>query len=248
MILRQFNNSGIERFREELQKCRDNSSHGIDLNLLVEESFTVTVLDKVEVEVAEPPPFTTKGTAGLYLHALLDKTELTHDDIMSNTGLWSWLTLFFFDSVCPPDLQGRRKVRNDYTYIYDTSHRNYYRHLLFVSWRALDVAKQHGIDQKYCRLITTTRINTLDKVTTEIMKKLYLLRIPCIFEVLDRIYWDNIKNKSRKNIADMTIRRGNLTHRFPSVIQQLEKTYDLQNLEAHKLIDLLGDEFNFSPQ
>ena len=80
------------------------------------------------------------------------------------------------------------------------------------------------------------------------MKKLYLLRIPCIFEVLDRIYWDNITNKSRKNIADMTIRKGNLTHRFPCIIQQLEKTYDLQSLDADKFIDLLGDEFNFTPQ
>ena len=235
MILRQFNGTGIERFRNMLQMCRDNPFASVDFRLL--EDATLTEVVKGSVEVTEQK-FVTKGDAGQYLHSLLDPV-LSHDDIMSNIGLWSWLCLFFFDSVCPTDSQDRRRVKNDYRYIYDLASWHYYRHLLFVSWRVMDITKDHH------RLITSSQIDTLDHVTFYIMQKLYLVRIPCVFEVLDRIYWNQTTQRVQKGITGSTISKGDLTHRFPAVIQQLEKTYDLQRLNADKLIDLLGDEFVF---
>jgi hypothetical protein len=39
------------------------------------------------------------------------------------------------------------------------------------------------------------------------------------------------------------VKPGDLVHRFPIRIRQLEKTYDLVSLTADQLIELLGDEF-----
>jgi hypothetical protein len=39
------------------------------------------------------------------------------------------------------------------------------------------------------------------------------------------------------------ITAGNLTHRLPQRILQLEKNYDLVDLSADQLIELLGEEF-----
>lgn len=89
-----------------------------------------------------------------------------------------------------------------------------------------------------------TPISTLDKVTTEVTKRLYLTRIPCMFEVLDRLYWDPKRQGPRKGITPNTARRGDLPHRFPARIQQLEKTFDLQSVTATQLVELLGDEFS----
>jgi hypothetical protein len=235
MLLRQFNTDGIERFRKELEKCRRDPLSKIDFQFLEDDIFTEIIPGDILLEYIK---FETKGDAGKYLHSILD-TALVHDNIMWNVGLWSWLSLFFFDSICPPNSLGHRKVKSDYYYIYDTSSRRYYRHLLFIPWRVLDIAPDHH------RLVTTTPVDTGDSITDEVIKNETLRRIPCIFEVLDRIYWDETRQKVRKRVSGPGVRKGDLRNRFVKIIRQLDKTYDLQRLNAVQLIELLGDEFNF---
>jgi len=232
MILRQFNDDGIKRFRKEIDKCRKDPQSKIDFQLLEDDTLTEIIPGAVDVE---HKGFETKGEAGQYLHSILDSTPV--QNIMSNVGLWSWLSLYFFDSVCPLKPQGR-KVKSDYFYIYEPGFRRFYRHLLFVSWRVFDIAPKHH------RLVTTTLIGKGDSITDEIIKRLSRIRIPCMFEVLDRVYWDETTQKLRKHAGSWG-RRGNL-RRFLRVIEHLEKTYDLQILDATQFINLLGDEFDFS--
>jgi hypothetical protein len=75
---------------------------------------------------------------------------------------------------------------------------------------------------------------------------LYMTRIPCFFEVLDRLYWDEKRGRARPGVTDFQkVTAGNLVHRLPIRIRQLEKTYDLHSLTADQLLSLLGDEFAF---
>jgi hypothetical protein len=84
----------------------------------------------------------------------------------------------------------------------------------------------------------------MDKYNSEVFKRLYLTRIPCVFEVLDRLYWDEEAGRPQTGIVNpRNTRAGNLMHRFPIRIRQLEKTYDLQSLAADQLLELLGSEF-----
>ena len=194
----------------------------------------MTIVPEPGIEIV-PQQFVTKGDAANYLTNTLD--ALSADSVANNAGLWTWLTLFFFDQVCP-STDGVRVVRNDYHYIFEPKNpRHYYRHLLFLAWRVQNVAPV------YNRVMLTSSASTLDKVTTEIMKRLFLIRIPCIFEVLDRLYWDDDRGRIRPGVVGQVVRAGDLTHRFPLRIRQLEMTYDLQSLNADQLIDLLGDEF-----
>ena len=64
-----------------------------------------------------------------------------------------------------------------------------------------------------------------------------------MFEVLDRLYWDEDRGKARVGVVGQQVRPGDLMHRFPLRIRQLERTYDLLSLNADQLIELLGDEF-----
>jgi hypothetical protein len=105
------------------------------------------------------------------------------------------------------------------------------------------VAKPKPFD----RLYLNNSVSSLDKVTAEVMQRLYLTRIPCVFEVLDRLYWDDSRGKARPGIVDYrSVKPGDLVHRFPLRIRQLEMTYDLMSLTADQLIELLGDEFQRS--
>jgi len=233
MILRQLREEGIQAFRGFLASCREDASTPVPREFLEEDSLTVVVESQIEVQLRA---FATKADAAEYFTNALK--QLSADDIANNAGLWTWLTLFYFEQVCPLH-DGTRRVKNDYHYIFEPRNpRHFYRHLLFIAWRVLNVSPDHN------RLMLNGSVATLDKVTTEIMKRLYLTRIPCIFEVLDRLYWDEDRGRVRQGIVSPHgAKPGDLVHRFPLRIRQLEMTYDLQSLNADQLIELLGDEF-----
>ncbi|MBQ1455498.1 MAG: hypothetical protein IIZ25_06610, partial [Thermoguttaceae bacterium] len=77
------------------------------------------------------------------------------------------------------------------------------------------------------------------------VKALNLQRIHCIPEVLDRLYWDEKNQRAKPGIVTNKDYPGNLQFRFPTRIRQLELTYDLNSLDADKMIKLLGKEFEY---
>jgi hypothetical protein len=235
MRLRRFTSDGLQAFREFLALCRRQPDTEVSLGML--ENKNLTQLVTPECQVA-PNYFETKGEAAQYLHAALKPISV--DKVSKDAGLWSWLSLLFLDSICPV-VDGQRIVKNDYYYLFEPLNtRHYYRHLLYISWRVLHLAPT------YNRLFLTTPASVLDAMTTEVMKRLYLTRVPCIFEVLDRLYWDEQKRKPRSGLTRPVTRLGDLTHRLPIRIRQQEKTYDLMSLTADQLLDLLGKEFAFA--
>ena len=236
MLIRRFNQKGIATFRDFLGSCREHANAAPAQELLTDKQMSEPITPQIEIEQR---PFKTKRDAAVYLHDRLGR--IPKEALINDDGLWSWLSLFYFDVICPTSA-GQRKVRNDYTYIFESkSMRHFYRHLLFISWRILDVAPKHN------RLLLDSSISVLDKFSSEVMKRLYLTRIPCFFEVLDRIYWEPELGRSRKGVVDaVRVTAGDLSHRLPLRIRQLEKTYDLQSLTADALIELLGDEFRFN--
>ena len=234
MKLRRFNEAGMNAFREQLVAMRVNPDRDPPIELLEHRELTEVVSPEVAIAVEH---FQTKGQAARYVSAVLNK--VSSEAVAGDAGLWTWLTLVFFDSVCPI-VHGKRNVKNDYHYIFEPRNmRNFYRHLLFVSWHVLRLAPHHN------RLFLTSRIDSLDSATAEVMQRLYLLRIPCIFEVVDRLYWDEARRRPVKGRIRSKIQHGNLRYRLPMRIRQLEKTYDLMSLSADQLLELLGDEFSF---
>jgi hypothetical protein len=235
MQLRRFNTKGIEFFREALAVCRDNQNADIPGELLNSNELTSIVSPSIEVH---PQAFKTKRDAARYFHETF--LSLSREQLLNDAGLWSWLSLLNFDVICPR-VNEHRKIRNDYTYIFEPKNsRNYYRHLLFVSWYIQNIAPSFN------RLMLNSSVSTLDKFTSEVTKRLYLTRIPCFFEVLDRLYWDESLGRARPGVTNFAkVTAGNLAHRLPIRIRQLEKTYDLQSLTADQLIELLGEEFCF---
>lgn len=232
MKLRRFTDSGIQEFRNFLAACREEPATDLPVALLGDNRHSQVVDPGIEVEQRV---FVTKGDAAHYLSELL--RAIPESEIITDAGLWTWLSLYYFDEICRPDATGYHP-RNNYQYVFDAySSRYSYRHLLFISWRVLNIAPVHN------RLMLSTLVNVLDAMTEEIMKRLYFTRIPCMFELLDRLYWDSIAERSKKGAVSQKPKPGDLKGRLPFRIRQLEKTYDLQSLSADQLMELLGDEF-----
>ena len=235
MKLRRFNEAGIRAIREQLALLRASPDRELPNALLEHRELTEVVQPEIQISHEH---FQTKGEAARYLSFLLLKRH--PEEITNDAGLWTWLAIVLFDSVCPAS-DGRRKVKGDACYIYEPRNvRHFYRHFLFVSWRVLRLAPVHN------HLFLSTRLDSLDSATAEVMQRLHLLRIPCIFEVVDRLYWDPRRERPVKGRISSKIQPGNLRYRLPSRIRQLEKTYDLMSLNADQLLELLGDEFSFA--
>ncbi len=233
MIVREFTTAGSEAFRAWLGQCRHNGALPLPRELLEDEALAQLVHPNV---VVEPRRFATKGDAAQYLQERLEPLEASY--LRLSAGLWTWLTLFYFDEVCPLR-EGVRRVRVDHAYVFESrSSRKFYRHLLFSTWYASVLAGPHA------RLYLWAPLPSSDEITNRVMSRLFLTRIPCIFEVLDRLYWDANRGRARAGILEpREVRPGDLRHRFPTRIRQLEKTYDLQSVTADQLLELLGPEF-----
>lgn len=233
MIVREFNAIGIAACKSFLADCRIHPQMPFPRDLLEDDSLTKRISAELTVE---PTRFGPRREAADYLTTLL--APLPEDEIAQNAGLWTWLSLFFFDEVCPYRA-GQRTVRNDYSYVFEPKHsRHFYRHLLFIAWYAARLAKPHD------RLFMTAPVSSLDQVTDRVMSRLFLTRIPCIFEALDRLYWDEGRGKARAGIVDQkVVKPGDLRHRLPIRVRQLERTYDLFSLTGDQLVELLGVEF-----
>jgi hypothetical protein len=233
MQLRRFNKEGIEKFRNELKRCRDDLMQRPNISLLDNPSITEIVAD---VDLRQQI-FKTKGEAGIFLRDLFRQIDLKPETLLKDAGLWTWLSLFYFDSVCPKGT----KILGDYWFIFDAEGSwrwNCLIHHLFVSWRVMEYAGQ------YHRLFSNNPVAQGNVFTGQVMKRLSLLRIPCIFEVLEKVYLNPKTGKLFKKISSDEY-RGNISNRFPRVIEQLSLTYDLQSVSADTLVELLGDEFKF---
>jgi hypothetical protein len=233
VILRQFNEDGIKAFLAFLAALRDNPEITVPWNLLEDTGLTEVVAPEIKIEQRQ---FSTRAQAAWYFSQRLE--PVPESSLMENRGLWTWLSLHYFDAVCPAR-GGLRKVRSKEFYVYDPKEvRRAYYHLLYIPWRIVRIAPDH------CRLFLSGPVHQQNEVTREVMKRLYLLRIPCIFEVLDRLYWDQSQGRARRGIVSKErVMPGDLRNRLPIRIRQLEKTYDLVSLNASQLVELLGDEF-----
>ena len=230
--LRQFTPAGIAAFRAWLAEARRDRAAPPPLHLLTDAGLTEVVEPAVELD---RPGFATKRDAAVYLRRALG--PLDPDRVLRNAGLWTWLTLFYLDDVCPPSAGGR-EVKADYYYVYESDQALYhYRHLLRVSFEVIRRAPDHH------RLFLNTPMDKLGGATEKVMRRLFLTRIDAIFEVMDRLYYDEAKGRAKRRIADPRPRPGDLINRLPRRVQQLQRTYDLNVIDADRLLDLLGPEF-----
>ena len=132
MTLRIFNEKGINEFRLQIEEIKSGLRKKIDQEILTDELLTENFDRDIDLENIF---FSTKKEISIYL---VEKLNMIYNkDLYYNTYLWSWVTAFYFDIVCPPKSNGVRKVNEIAKYILSDpkNWRRYYRHLLACSAR-----------------------------------------------------------------------------------------------------------------
>ena len=103
MKLHRFKSDGVSTFSTYRARLALEPTLPPPLGLLQDPALTEVVPGDIEVPERS---FANRLEAGRFLIELLDAARIQLPE--RDQGLWTWLTLFYFDEVCPPDGNGCR--------------------------------------------------------------------------------------------------------------------------------------------
>ena len=182
--------------------------------------------------------FDDRYTFGVYLNTLLKAFDPAV--ISGDAGLWSALSLKWFDQLCPPDSQGNRSPQQEYRYILSSDYRHYYRHLVRSPWQ---LVKDHGEASRFLLISPRRRSHPLS-VHGEILEQFggrqQVLGSKPIIQAANKLYFDTQKSRPRTGVAGAG---AGSARRFGLVLRQLDLTYDPQSMTDSAFIGILPKEF-----
>ncbi|MDZ8118203.1 hypothetical protein [Pontiella agarivorans] len=235
-IVKALNDKGIQLFRDYLYDLKSDPGKDIPISLLDDTALTISVDGYATVE--DTVAFSTRLDAGKYLFEALG---LVSDSELENTGMWAWLSLFFFDQVCPANGKGLRSPGQDYRYIPSGGFgKGAHRHLLKIPFMIYKTHRMTG------RVLLVSDLTKPGNINEEVVSRQKLISNPSIVEVLDLLYYDKNLDRVKKGIDDkkkVLTKKGSL-RRFVQVINQFELTYDLYSMNSESIVSLLPEDFD----
>lgn len=230
---RVLNEVGLQRFREYLAAAKIDPSLPAPRDILDDGKFSEPFVPGVEVEFAQ---FDNAYEFGVYLNAALADCEAR--EISRNHALWSWLALFFFDSIVRPNASGERRILQEAVYVLDKgfSFQRYYRHLVRTPWLAV---RKHGEKAKV--LLIAGAGGTRTEVGEQLGAYPDLFGCDNIIAAAYQMYFDKDTQKPKRGTSG---KGGGTPRRLATVVRQLQLTYDLNDCPVEEFLGLLPKEFS----
>ena len=231
ICVRKLNSRGLGYFKKYLNDLRENPDLKPPFEILENPDYSENFQDKAHVEQMD---FQYRTHMVKYLSKALESLNTSLG--AKNIGLWSWLSLFYFDQVCAKDLNGKRVSGMDYRHILNIGFRYKHLHLLAGPFQTYKMYREKA------RLLLHGATHTGNKIHNELVKRQNFITNPGIIDAADALYFDKDNNKPKSGTTSQV--RGGSLLRFITVIQQLELTFDLYSMDAKEILNLLPEEFN----
>lgn len=227
--VRRLTQRGVEAFRRYLGEIRSGSRAEPPRELLEDPSASEMLEKDAWVEERS---FVDRMDAARYLAGVLDGLKSCEEDI----GLWSWLSLYYFDQVCPRRQDGARSPGRDYRHILEPGYLSGHRHLLAGPLMVWKLHQERG------QLLLSTRVNEENKFHHEVASRQALLTNPAILSLLNLLYQDPGSGRPKRGAQQTGPNPGSI-YRFVDVIHQLDVNYDLYSMTPDGILKLLPSEF-----
>ncbi len=234
MKLHRFNDEGVARFARFLEDLAADPGLAVPTDLLTDAACTVEVSPGPEIEGR---PFASRMEAARYLDGIL--STVTGCDAERDAGLWAWLTLFYFDQVCPPDGHARRKVGEQARYVPAiANYQKYYRHLLAGPYR---VFRAHRDDPDRALVLLCGPVNKPGDIVEQLVARQEIITNPHAVELATNIYFDARSGSFKRGAAG---KGGGSVRRLADVLNQFDVTWDLYWMSADGILSKLPKEFD----
>ncbi len=233
-IVRKLTKSGIASFTEYLKRLANGDAVDPPVHLLTDPESSEALLGSAEVEAVT---LETKLAAANYLQrqlATLDRAEVDN-----NVGLWTWLSLFYFDQVCPALTRGKREPGEIARYILSHHAQKYYRHLLAGPLRLLQ------IHEEYARVFLYGPLPKHGDFSEQLASRAQIISNRSLIAAVYQLYFDPASDgEGRPKRGALTRTRAGNVRRLVTVIQQFDLTYDMYAMTKQQILNLLPGEFD----
>ncbi|MEO6034311.1 MAG: hypothetical protein ABIQ35_03565 [Verrucomicrobiota bacterium] len=233
MKVARLNESGIATFAGWLETVKQGGSVQSPMTMLA----NLETIEKlgVEVEVA-PRSFANRFEAAEYLFNCFTSAGL--EDVESDCGLWAWLSLFYFDAVCPAGKSGARKPGARARHISEPGNfQRYYRHLLAGPYR---IYRAHRDDPANAMALLCQPLDTPGEVVEQLASRQELVTNKAVIGLATRRYVDT-SGKKKRGVEGKGY--GSL-RRLSTVLDQFDLTWDLYAATPGELAAVMPREFS----
>lgn len=225
------NDHGTELFMDYINQIAAGDTSSPPFAILTDTNYSEQIDFSVQLD---QPSFSTRFEIGEYLKERLE--DVNRNQLLGDPGIWNWMALYWFDSLCPAAANGTRKPSKPYNYILSTNYNHRPRHALLTTWLLVDTYGETA------RFLLSKKPDSRGELLEQIAARQYLISCRGIIEAASRLYYDKDKQTFKRGSTTQT-KKGNI-RRYISFLQQLELTYDLFTLPCDEIINILPDEYN----
>jgi hypothetical protein len=242
-IVRTLNAKGIAEFDSYVASLTTNPSKEPPFGLLNDPTYSGEFEFRVEVDkqIADRS-FANRFEFGSYI---CEKFAVSGQArIIRHYGLWNWLSLYYFDQLCPKGSDGLRKVYARELYILSPTqiYRQYFRHLVRAPWL---VVSDHGANAKVLLIGSERRdeapLAGRGYIFEQLASRQNILNNQTIIAGAQRLYFDERIGRPRYGAG---AKGAGSSRRFALVVQQLELTFDTRACSVDQFLNLLPKEFD----
>ena len=233
MNLRRLNDEGLRQFAEYLAALKTTPTLAPPVALLDDPATS----EEAAPVAVWPMQFPNRLAAGRWLNELLESAALP--DPAREKGVWAWLSLRLFDTVCPADGRGHRKPGELARHVPDAANfQRYYRHLLAGPWR---IVRTHRDAPDRALAVLCQPLHKPGDIVEQFASRQELVTNRAFISAATKLYVDATTQQPRSGSGGKT--RG-APRRLADFCNQLDVTWDLYAMKASELIEKLPKEFD----
>lgn len=234
MRLKRLNDAGIKRLEDFLYSLKNDSSSEKPESLLDDPTMSETL--QVDIDI-ESEKFGNRFEAARYLNEKLSDSGLAN--IEKDRGLWAWLSLYYFDVLCPIDKSGKRNPGATARWVPEVNNfRTYYRHLLAGPYR---IYRAHLDSPNSALVLLCGPVSNPGDIVEQLASRQELVTNKAILETAKILYLNTENLQPRRGAAGKG--RGSV-RRLADILNQFDLTWDLYSMNCLDLLKMLPREFD----
>jgi hypothetical protein len=235
--VRVLNRTGVEDFERYLDSLSGPEQAPVPRHLLEDDACAELLNPAVEVDSRA---FLNRMEAAEYLDSRLG--AVPQDSVTGNRGLWAWLSLFYFDALCPTKKGRRTPGARARWILYADDFRKYYRHLLAGPYR---IWRQYRSNPKTALCVLCTPVHAPGEIVEQLASRQDRVTNRTIMELATALYVDPGTGSPKRGSGS---KGSGSPRRLVTYLDQLEVSWHSRSMSVEQLLVMLPREFGrFAP-
>ena len=233
-VLRRLNDAGVREFAAYLDQLTQGQVVAPPYALLEDPRYSQpSELGAVGVVQRD---FVDRRDFANYIDGRFQEAGVT--GLADEPGLWEWLSLFYFNAVCPADSRGKRRPGATNRHLVNSAFaRRRNRHLLRGPYM---LYRRHSGEASELDLLLGYPLPVHGIAATHLAERPRLLGSRGVLLAANRLYFDTATKRPRRGYAD----QSSGLRAFCRFLNNLPRDFDLASISAETVLALLPGAFD----